>query len=224
MLLTSCPLSHLPFVAFLSLLLTSCQSARPVSQHGNPRLSDVPQTTAWLLMTAPGGLPAVVTAREDVTLRDRGWWRAGDGTISARVRKSFWSTLRQHESGGVLLIEGQPGQQVQLDIRNDSSRRIEVVIDWNGADPSGQTGFPKDRSGVILDPGEMKTLKPLTLGNVADANAMLRHEPALQNGVARLSVFNSAGKPPAIFRSTAGRDPRSTPYQTSHPARDYEYR
>jgi len=196
----------------------------PAPQAATPRLSDVPQTTAWLLMTTPARRPGVVEAREDVTLRDRGWWRAGDGSISVRVRKSFWSKLRQHESGGVLIVEGEPGQPVQLDVQNQSGRRIEVVIDWNGADVSGQAGFPKDRIGLQLEPGETKTLKPLALGCVADAVAMLRNDPSLQAGVARLSVFNCSGKPSPMVRSTVAQGPRTPHYQSRHQARDYEYR
>lgn len=188
------------------------------------RLSEVPQTTAWLLMSTPAMRPAVVSAREDVTVRDRGWWRAGDGSISVRVRRDFWRTLPQYESGGVLVVEGAPGQQVQMDVKNHLGRKVEVVIDWNGADLKGQPGFPVERTGLVLAPGETKVVKPLALGSVADTAAMLRHQPTYQHGVARLTVYTSADKTRSKPLPTPSHATRTPQYQAQPHSRDYEYR
>lgn len=204
------------------------------SPGGMPRASVVPQTTVWLLMTTPEMLPALVQERQDFSSRHQGWWRAGDGTLSVRIRSTFWKSFRTHECGGVLLVEGKAGKPVRLKVRNELDRRVEVVVDWNGADIKGQKGFPFQRAGLVLQAGETKLIKtrvgadgkvmPLDYQCIPDVKALLRHQPAYQPGVIRLTSFLSADKVRFQPRSVHPM-PTKTPQHTGQPrARDYEYR
>lgn len=234
---------------FLSARLTSTQAAsekaaaqRHVASNsggtsspgGMPRASVVPQTTAWLLMTTPEALPALIQEREDLSSIHQGWWRAGDGTISVRIRSSFWKGFRTHECGGVLLVEGTAGKPARLSVRNNLDRRVELVIDWNGSDLLGGKGFPFERAGIVLAPGETKVIRtrtgtdgkpvPLEYQTIPDVKALLRHQPAYQPGVIRISSFLSAEKVSRQLRPVHAA-PTKTPQYTGQPRlRDYEYR
>jgi hypothetical protein len=213
-------------VTCLALCVVACQ--RPPASVASPteRHTTSPRTTAWLLMATAASRPLLAAAREDVTVRDRGWWRAGDGSLSVRLRRSIWQALPCYESGGLLIVEGTPGETVQLDLRNNTAHRMEVVVDWNGQDTNGQLGFPTQRKGHWIDPGQTFTLKSLTLGSAVTANPMLQHEPAAQDGVARLTVFTASAAPSAMRPvRVSHRHQHQVPVSsTPSAARDYEYR
>jgi len=204
------------------------------SPSGMPRSSLVPQTTAWMLLTAVGDSREVIEAREDLAAKLPGWWRAGDGSISVKLKTAKGRTIRGQECGGVYVGEANPERGARLLIKNMTDRRIEVVVDWHGRDLLGQGGFPFQRKGLVLRAGQAITIRdgvdpagkaiPLPCTVITDHETLMRHDPASLPGVVRLSVFQSTDRiqntPTINHRLPAGAAQRAAEPR----ARSYEYR
>jgi len=204
------------------------------SPSGMPRTSLVPQTTAWMVLTAIGDSSKVIEAREDLAAKLPGWWRAGDGSISVKLKTAKGRTIRAQECGGVYVGEANPELGARMLIKNMTDRRVEVVVDWLGHDLLGQAGFPFQRKGLVLKAGQTITVRdglglggkalPLPCNVITDHETLMRHVPASLPGVVRLSVFQSTDRirntPTINHRLPAGAAQR----EAEPRARSYEYR
>ena len=206
-----------------------------ISPGGMPRASTVPQTTAWILQVKPTMLNELIATQEDLSARNRGWWRAGDGSLAVKVKTAKGRSLRSHECGGVLITETDVAKGCRLQLRNMLDRRIEVVADVQGQDLFGQPGFPNQRRGVVLLPGQIKTIKtmtdakgnavPLACDVIRDVQVSFRHDPAHQPGVIRLSVFLSTDYERLLPPQRNHAMPSAAPQRSAEArARAYEYR
>jgi hypothetical protein len=211
------------FLFSLPLFLVSCKAPRP--EVLTARASTVPQTTAFMLITAPGEGQTVRDVREDVSRRDRGWWRAGDGSLALKVRTDKGKSLRTYECGGVLIAElPKEATGLRVYVKNLRNRLLDVVVDAQGQDVFAQEGLLVERRGVLINPNQVMPLrsvkaqdgsaKAIPADTLKDVLALAHYKPERQPGVLRFTAFYGAPEESA----------RAQRIRLHEPRRSYEYR
>ena len=224
--------------AVLATSLIACTTPQaptaPAAAHHFPRASEVPVTTAYVMMVTPESLPSFLAAKEDVARPAGRWWRAGDGSISIRVSTASGRTLRGVECGGILFVPGKPGEPVQVHLHNERDLPAEATLSVHHADLIDGQKPSTLKPGIHLDPHSTQRIDarfdstygkavPLLFMPVASPQGLLRHDLAAQQGVIRVAVHAASHWiKPQRFQPTMPRTvPQPSPIRTSLP---YEYR
>ncbi len=147
---------------------------------------------------------AMLEEQDDVATARRGMKRIGDGILSAGVQDEKGRWLPSHECGGHGFVTAAAGQGIRLVLKNESVRRLEVVVAIDGADALAGGPFDFGNKGVLLQPqqtavlGDGKKGGPrlrLSEGPAAAGPVMPSSiEPA--SGEIFLAVFHEAGHLP----------------------------
>lgn len=228
-----------PTVAIvLAVFLSACTNPQgpkvPPAAIDFPRASEVPVTTAYVVMVPPESLPSFLAAKEDVARPVGRWWRAGDGSISIRLSTAAGRTLRGVECGGILFVPGKPDEPVQLHVHNQRDLAAEATVSVHHADLIDGQKPSTLKPGFHLDPHSTQRIRarfdsssgkavPLLFTPVASPQGLLRHDLAAQQGVIRVAVHAASHWiKPQRFQPTMPRTvPQPSPIRTSLP---YEYR
>lgn len=140
----------------LVVALSSCvvqpltkQTKAEVWQRKDP---ETPQLLVRSYYGTPDQVKALVTELGDVVRPVRKWARQGNGAVSLRFVDEQGRSLRTVESGGHLVVEGQPGQAYAIRIRNETDVKLEVLPIVDGLDL--ETGLEAElrRAGKMLGP------------------------------------------------------------------------
>ncbi len=120
-------------------------------------------------------------------------------------RSSFLPTFKEH-GWGRRLVEGRPGAEYALVIRNRSRSRLEVVVSVDGLDVLDGKPASTSRRGYLINAGQTleiegfrtssATVAAFKFSSVSNSYANLRHGDTRNVGVIGVAVFTEKGVDP----------------------------
>ena len=151
--------SRLALVFIAASLLASCavMPPRPPLASGFPRHdAAAPFEVIHLFHADAATARAQVTLQDDYSLPVRGLRRVGDGSLSVGLRGLRGGFMRGQECGGILFLEGRPGQQYMLALKNETHAPLEIAVGSGGRDWLSDGPFAVNGPGFVLKPLETR--------------------------------------------------------------------
>jgi hypothetical protein len=191
-----------------------------------PRARSRPDARSFVYYNDRDGVNAMLdylggNAREADGLRP-----AGEVSYGLRDGDGRW--LKAWELKGQRFVAGERGRRYEVILKNDSARRVEVVLSVDGLDALDGDAARVDKRGYILDPREELavegfrtsdgTVAAFCFGAMGDTYAQKRHGNNLNCGVVGVAIFREgrgetpAGQPMPRRRAKPGEMPSSREY------------
>lgn len=227
----------LRLLMLLFMALSSCV-VQPLTKRSKGKVwqrtdGETPQMLVRVFYGTSEQVQAMLGELGDVVRPVRRWARQGNGAVSIRFVDDRGRALRTVESGGQLLVEGQPGQVYAVKIRNETDVILEVLPMADGLDletgreadlgrsgrwvgPRKETVF--DSRGTVTGKGE-----PLQFREGVGPSVVHRWSPTGTAGSVLVAVF--LGKGDDSFDDMSARERLRTGvigHQGTFPQRRYE--
>lgn len=178
------------------MMLSSCVVQAPSKRFSGESWQrtdgETPQMLVRVFYGTPEKVGAILEELGDVARPVRRWARQGNGAVSIRFVDERGRTLRTVESGGQLLVEGQPGQVYAMEVRNETDVVLEMLPMVDGLDL--ETGLEADLSRMGRQVGPRQETIFGSCGTVDGKGEGLRfREVAGQTAVHRRSPTGTVG-------------------------------
>lgn len=146
------------------------------------------------------------------------------GMISWSVESSGGRQFPTYRSGTRLLVEGKWGERYNIDVKNETNRRIEVVVSVDGLDVMDGRSASYSKRGYILQPHQKvlidgfrkshSEVAAFRFNSVANSYANRKHSDTRHVGVIGAAVFAEAWHDTVypVSRSDAGRRVVADPF------------
>jgi hypothetical protein len=144
-------------VGLILLTMLSGCVVQPLTKRGKGEVwqrTDVgtPQLLVRAFYGTPEEVQALLAELGDVVRPVRRWARQGNGAVSMRFVDERGQALRTVESGGHLIVEGQPGQAYAIRVRNETDVILEVLPMVDGLDLESGLAADLGKAGKRVGP------------------------------------------------------------------------